>query len=348
VVVWELVTGRKLYDHEDDVATLLSVVTEEPPRLSSVMQGVPSALDEAVAYALSSDVNNRCPSAEALRCMLESAWDECGGMATTAELGAFVRQTVGQRLAERRALVARGRISSAPSSGISGTNPAPALPVADGGGARVPEDGTKTAISAAVPAADRLDAPRVHRLSRRSMGVAALLSLSVVAAVMGVAVRNPEEQSSGAASQNAEGSAAEGQRAVEGARLETNGWASDEPENVLADPAEASVAQAASEAVIEPPLLDSPLLPQPTADIPTSRRTSARQKGSGARSKSKNAARSGASGSRSSKPVAVSTRVLPIPQPSERQLRNKKPTRPPLTSGPAPLNLAPDPYDSNR
>jgi serine/threonine-protein kinase len=108
VVVWELITGRKLYDHEDDVATLLSVVTEEPPRLSSVLQGVPPALDEAVARALTSDVANRCPSADALRCQLEAAWADCGGMASSTELGAFVKQTVGDRLAERRQL-AQGR-----------------------------------------------------------------------------------------------------------------------------------------------------------------------------------------------------------------------------------------------
>jgi serine/threonine-protein kinase len=348
VVVWELVTGRKLYDHEDDVATLLSVVTEEPPRLSSVMQGVPSALDEAVAYALTSDVNNRCPSAEALRCMLESAWDECGGMATTPELGAFVRQTVGQRLAERRALVARGRTSSAPLSGVSGTSAAPALPVANGAEARVPEDGTKTAISAAVPAADRIDAPRAHRLSRRSMGVAALLSISVLAAVMGVAVRSPEEHApSSAGVQNPGAGVPEAPRAVGQVAEETNSWPSEDPENVLAEPAEAAVAHAASEVALEPQVVDAPLLPLPSADMPNPRRSSARHKATAAKPKPKSPSRSNASGSRSGKQVAATTRVLPIPQPSERQLRNKKP-RTPVTSGPAPLNLAPDPYDSNR
>jgi hypothetical protein len=133
---------------------------------------------------------------------------------------------------------------------------------------------------------------------------------------------------------------------VEGVRQETGSWPGDEPENVLADPAEASVA--ASEPVLESPLLDSPLLPLPAADLPTTRRPSARHKTSSAKSKSKNASRSSASSPRSSKQVGASTRVLPIPQPSERQLRNKKLPRPPLTSGPAPLNLAPDPYDSNR
>jgi hypothetical protein len=116
---------------------------------------------------------------------------------------------------------------------------------------------------------------------------------------------------------------------------------------MLADPAETSVAHAASEPVLENPLLDSSLLPPPAVDTPTTRRPSARHKASSTKSKSKNASRSSASGSRSSKQVAASTRVLPIPQPSERQLRNKKPPRP-LTSGPAPLNLAPDPYDSKR
>jgi len=155
VVVWELLTGRKLFDHEDDVAILLSVVTEEPPRLSEVLSGVPPALDDAVAYALTSDVEARCPSAEALRALLESAWSDVQGMATSAELGEFVRQTVGDKLAERRTMVAstRNGKSTSRNSGSSRSGQIIAPARMQPNELSPAEEGTRTAISAAVPSA---------------------------------------------------------------------------------------------------------------------------------------------------------------------------------------------------
>ena len=44
VVAWELLAKRRLYLEDDDVAILLKVATEEPPRLSSVAPEVPRAL----------------------------------------------------------------------------------------------------------------------------------------------------------------------------------------------------------------------------------------------------------------------------------------------------------------
>jgi hypothetical protein len=337
VVVWELLTGRKLYDHEDDVATLLSVVTEEPARLSSVMQGVPRALDEAVSYALTSAVNNRCPSAEAFRCMLESAWDECGGMATTPELGAFVRQTVGQRLAERRALVARGRSSSIPQTAHLEVGPLLAPPAA-GTAPQPPEDGTKTAISAAVPAAEQVDVQRSSRLSRRSMGVAAVLSLSVLAAVMGVAARNPEAVVARPVGERVGGSSLP-KGASETAR---EALAAGTPPRRTADISGSSSSVPASttagpeRAIEEAPSLD----PAPTsssADPSRKSRTASRLKGASHKARLKASARSAASRAVKSSNATRDASELP----DQRQTHTKPP------SGPAPLHLAPDPYDPN-
>lgn len=357
VVIWELVTGRKLYDHEDDVATLLSVVTEEPPRLASVMQGVPRALDEAVAYALTSDVNNRCPSAEAFRCMLESAWDECGGMASTSELGAFVRQTVGQKLAERRALTARGRISypalntSAARVSASAANSLPSTEAPPRG----PEDGTKTAISAAVPAADQGAVLRSGRVGARSLGIAALLSISVVAAVvMAVAARTPDATSPNA-SHKLEQAAAAPISAAPG------GLPAPEPSSPTAASEVAGVSPSA------PRLEESPLqagsgndllaldrLSEPgraaagevVPAVRGLRRTNAaRQKSAQHKPKPKAGAR--ASASRAAKQAGAQGRGLPPSQAAERPSRTKAPVKT-TPAGPEPLHLAPDPYDSNR
>lgn len=363
VVVWELITGRKLYDHEDDVATLLSVVTEEPPRLASVMQGVPPALDEAVAYALTSDVNNRCPSAEAFRCLLESAWDECGGMASTAELGAFVRQTVGHRLAERRAHTARNRASTSTSAAPNSAPRAPALPASSAEAARPPEDGTKTAISAAVPAAERVRAPRSARFGKRSVGIVATASvLAIALAVIGAAVSSPEssgvEDIEPATSSTTSPPASS--RAAEEAPIGATQLA---PSLEEVEPIAAPMAGVvATDPVI---INDSPradaarggaggsrsaeAADDSREDAEEATSSSSRRRYSSARLRAQHkakakAARTGTT--RIAKHNDAEPRVLPLPQPSERQLRTKaaamgQPAR-------EPLNLAPDPYDQNR
>jgi serine/threonine-protein kinase len=358
VVVWELVTGRKLYDHEDDVATLLSVVTEEPPRLAQVLQGVPASLDEAVAYALTSDVTRRCPSAETLRCMLESAWDECGGMATPAELGAFVRQTVGHKLTERRTLAQRGRSGSSPDL----TVPSSSAPLTPGTDPELPvprEDGTKTAISAAVPAAEQRSTPSPMPPWRRPWGVGVAAAAAVAAVALGIAVTRPTE-------------------AVRATALPHQVPA---PAPAAAPLTPAPTADARSGELHDNDSRNDPRNPTPieVSDLPEERsgsqagggddrrhdadsdsassaraahRTSSqRSKASSHRSRARTSSRSGSSGSmsRSEKSSAATSppRVLPLPEPSERQLLQRR--RNPATPGqPAALPIAPDPYDNQK
>jgi serine/threonine protein kinase len=109
VVAWELVADRRLHDKTDDVATLLSVVTEEPPLLSSVLDHVSPGIEEAIASALTSDLEQRCQSAAELRQRLEVAWAEAGGMATADEVGELVHRVVGPRLVRRGARITEVR-----------------------------------------------------------------------------------------------------------------------------------------------------------------------------------------------------------------------------------------------
>lgn len=109
VIAWELIARRRLYTSEDDVATLLRIVTERPPRLRDVVPQVAEALDNAVAWALEPDVEKRCPTAEAFRAALEAAWKEQEGLADVSELGAFVRDCIGHKLVERKASITEMR-----------------------------------------------------------------------------------------------------------------------------------------------------------------------------------------------------------------------------------------------
>jgi serine/threonine-protein kinase len=101
VIVWELLAGQRLYRSDDDVATLLSIVTEQPPRLRQVLPDAPQALDDAIASALQPMLEQRCPTAEEFRCRLERAWQEADGMADAREVADFMQRVVGPELESR-------------------------------------------------------------------------------------------------------------------------------------------------------------------------------------------------------------------------------------------------------
>jgi eukaryotic-like serine/threonine-protein kinase len=105
VVAWELLAGRRLYKHEDQVSTLLRIVQEPPPRLRSVRTDVPPALEQVVAAALTMDVDQRIPSAIELRRQLVAAWRAESEIADTSEVGDLVRDLAGSKLEKRRAQV---------------------------------------------------------------------------------------------------------------------------------------------------------------------------------------------------------------------------------------------------
>ncbi len=106
VVAWELLSGRRMYASDDDVATLLSIVTERPPRLSTVLDDIPKALDDALAWALEPELERRCPDADSLRKRLEEAFAEDTGTGDAAELSTFVREVTKGELAERKERIA--------------------------------------------------------------------------------------------------------------------------------------------------------------------------------------------------------------------------------------------------
>jgi serine/threonine protein kinase len=101
VLAWELIARQRLYRSDDDVATLLSIVTEQPPRLSHVLPTIPKDLDAAVSSALQPTLDSRCPTAEEFRLRLASAWEAADGMADPAELSHFMARVVGPELESR-------------------------------------------------------------------------------------------------------------------------------------------------------------------------------------------------------------------------------------------------------
>jgi serine/threonine-protein kinase len=107
VVAWELLSGQRLYKQEDQVATLLKIVSEHPPRLREVRADIPQVLDDLVADALSVDVDKRIPTAMEMRRRLAEAWKQTTGIAEPAEVGEFAGQVALTKLSARREQVSR-------------------------------------------------------------------------------------------------------------------------------------------------------------------------------------------------------------------------------------------------
>jgi serine/threonine-protein kinase len=107
VTAWQILAGRRLHPADGDVATLMKIVSEAPPRLRDVAPHVPRELDEAVAWALTLDVNARCPTAKMFQQSLTAACRANGLWVESDAVAEYIARVEGPKLAERRATVRR-------------------------------------------------------------------------------------------------------------------------------------------------------------------------------------------------------------------------------------------------
>ncbi len=112
VVLWECLTGKRLFRRETDATTLLAIVTPAAlPRASTHRPSVPSALDDAIAGAVAHDPQTRVGSAAELCRRIRSAV-EPQGCATHEEVAAWVRRVAGEELTARRSALTEAATSS--------------------------------------------------------------------------------------------------------------------------------------------------------------------------------------------------------------------------------------------
>jgi serine/threonine-protein kinase len=107
VVAWEILAGRSLYEPHE--RSLLEIVKGSPPRIRTVVPDIPSAIDEALAYALQMDPANRPGTADALARMLSSAARKANMLAELEEVAAYVQLAVGPVLEERKQKIMQRR-----------------------------------------------------------------------------------------------------------------------------------------------------------------------------------------------------------------------------------------------
>jgi len=101
VVLWEALTARRLFRGSHDVDTMQKVLHYEAPPVSEL---VPEArfLEPVIEAALAKDRSKRFQSAAAMAAALESSAHEARLLASPRDVAAFVLQSYGADLAERR------------------------------------------------------------------------------------------------------------------------------------------------------------------------------------------------------------------------------------------------------
>lgn len=104
VVMWEALTSERLFKGTNEMDTLGKILREPVPRPSEAVAGVPSVYDDVLLRALSRDPAKRHPTAGALSLELASRL----GVATPAEVGAWVERLAGPALDARERPLGEG------------------------------------------------------------------------------------------------------------------------------------------------------------------------------------------------------------------------------------------------
>jgi serine/threonine-protein kinase len=103
VVLWETLTGERLFKAEDVPSLVYAIINEEVQPPSSVVPGLPPALDAIVMKGLEREAENRWSSAREMAAALEHAL----APAPAREIGEWVQHIAGEALDWRRVLVHR-------------------------------------------------------------------------------------------------------------------------------------------------------------------------------------------------------------------------------------------------
>jgi serine/threonine protein kinase len=108
VVMWELLTGARLYDGESDALVFGRVLQGYIPSPSSLVPDIPTEVDEVVMRAVDRDPARRFATARDMALALEAAWRP----AQPSEVGAWVEHLAHSALSKRAQQVAELESSS--------------------------------------------------------------------------------------------------------------------------------------------------------------------------------------------------------------------------------------------
>ncbi len=102
IVLWEMLTGERLFGGENDVTVLERALHHDPEAPSTRNKEVTTAFDEVVLKGLSRDPSSRYTTAREMARAIESATP----IASVSKVGEWVESIAGEAIAERAAKVA--------------------------------------------------------------------------------------------------------------------------------------------------------------------------------------------------------------------------------------------------
>ncbi|XXF80047.1 serine/threonine protein kinase [Myxococcaceae bacterium GXIMD 01537] len=109
IVLWEMLTGRKLFSRENAVAAVHAVLNEDAPAPSSLRPDVPPELDAIVLKALAKRPEDRFQTCGEFEDALDSYFALRSGRPTARHLAAFLEGLFGKERADSKRSIAQGR-----------------------------------------------------------------------------------------------------------------------------------------------------------------------------------------------------------------------------------------------
>ncbi|MDB4929095.1 MAG: serine/threonine protein kinase, partial [Myxococcaceae bacterium] len=102
VLVWEMVTGRRLFKGSNDAITYQNIVTMQIPSVTEFRPDAPPEIDQVLHYALQRERDERYQDAESMRRDMERILHDSLGAFSRADVGSLMRVTFGEVLEENR------------------------------------------------------------------------------------------------------------------------------------------------------------------------------------------------------------------------------------------------------
>ena len=99
ILLWELLTWKRLFRRDSDLATLVAVADEPIPHANSLRPDLPIELDRICARALARTLEERYPSAQAMQGDLEALIRKYGWEADSIRLQQYIRDVFSDKLA---------------------------------------------------------------------------------------------------------------------------------------------------------------------------------------------------------------------------------------------------------